>query len=449
MQRLVQIATILFLVTSASMLAIGYDPSGPVLFVLEGTFSQETVYTYTVTATPESVPADLSVAVHVPTSRSWQLRTQEISDLTQSWNPNADVVLRETDRSENVWSTATWLAAQGPVECVTHVRCVEEAQLLPMVTWWSDNYPLDWRGFPEDVVRWLEPDPLWIQSKAPEIQQLADQLSAGAVLQIEVVGRVLAWLHENVRMAQCDEDIPQVDALWTLQNRMGACVNFSNLALALLRAAGIPSAPVTGLVAVSEDPGVLHAWISVFFPDLGWTEFESSSWMPGPLEGALPSTILTPQHITLHSGDSRGVSSAPFLERNECSIDISQTPRELQFVNCEIEAGDAVTWVVTLRSPSYYEVYEWEYGYRDLPVSVSLDGVPPGWHVSVSADQFLLRKQDVGASPSRSFLLTVKPPDDAEAGTQGLITLTARDTGKAGHPVVGVLTAAVAISAPQ
>ncbi|MBE0636368.1 hypothetical protein IH601_10275, partial [Candidatus Bipolaricaulota bacterium] len=195
-------------------------------------------------------------------------------------------------------------------------------------------------------------------------------------------------------------------------------------------------APVTGLVADTERPDMLHAWIAVYFADLGWMELESSSWMPGPLSGKVPSTILTPQHITIYSGDSRGVTNAPFSEQSECAIDILQTPRELQFVDTEINPGDAVTWAVTLRSPSYYEVYEWEYGYRDLPLSLSLDGIPSGWHVSVSADEFLLRKQDVGASPSRSFLMTIIPPDDVEIGTQGVITLTARDAGKLGQPVV-------------
>lgn len=210
------------------------------------------------------------------------------------------------------------------------------------LTWFND-YPIDKYALPENVRRWLEPDSLrlFIQSDAPEIRQLAQELSSGAILQIEVLGRILAWVQENVRIAHCYESILQSDALWTLQNRMGNCVNFANLSVALLRAAGTPAIPVTGLVADSEDPGVLHAWIAVYFTDLKWFEFESSSWMPGYEE--VPATILTPQHITLHSGEERGISGTPFVEHHTCSFDVLEKPREFGFVDTEIAPGDAVT----------------------------------------------------------------------------------------------------------
>ena len=443
--RSVPVAIVLLV---ASMQVVAYDPGAPVLFALEGTFIQETVYTNTITATPETVPSDVTLTTSLPISRTWQYRRiQEISELNQTWNPDPGTTSEETDGLGNVWSTATWPAASGDVEFSTQVHCREETVFEPTLTW-DDDYPVSENWFPEDIRRWLDEDP-WgqIQSDAPEIHQLAREISSGAILQIEVAGRILAWVQENVRVAQCDEPVAQVDALWTLQNRMGICGNFANLAVALLRAAGIPAVPVVGLVASSESPDVLHAWIAAYFTDLGWFEFESSSWVPA--YGELPVTILTPQHITLSTGEEQGVSSVPFVDDHACSLDVQQKPRELQFVDTEIEPGDAVTWVVTLRSPSYYEIYEWETGYRDLPISLSLDGVPEGWYVGLSAVDLLLRKQDVGAAPSRSLMMTIVPPDDAEAGTQGVISLTARDTGSPGQPVIGVLTAAVSIRAPE
>lgn len=446
MRHLVRAIAAVVLFLFASMQAAA-EQGGPVLFALEGAFVQETVYTYTITATPESVPSDVTVTMSVPISRTWQYRrTQDISDLNQTWNPYPDTISEETDGSGNVWSTATWSEASEDVEFITQVRCREETTFGPILTWFND-YPLDANYFPEDVLRWLEEDSWQVQSDAPEIRQLAQEISSGAILQIEVVGRILAWVQENVRVAHCYEPVPQIDALWTLQNRMGICVNFANLAVALLRTAGIPAVGVTGLVADVEDPGVLHAWIAVYFMDLGWFEFESSSWMPGYEE--VPVTILTPQHITLHSGEERGISSSPsFVDHHTCSLDVLEKPRELQFVDTKIEPGDAVTWVITLRSQSFYEIYECDYGYRDLQVSLSLDGTPPGWYVSLSATDFLLRKQDVGAAPSRSLLMTIVPPEDVAIGTQGVITLTARDMGESGQPVVGVITVAVTIKAP-
>ncbi|MFC2095849.1 transglutaminase domain-containing protein [Candidatus Bipolaricaulota bacterium] len=447
MRNLLQAVAVVVLFLLVSMQAAAYEPGDAVLFALEGAFIQETVYTHTITATPETFPSDVAVTMSVPASKTWQYRrSQEISNLSQAWNPDPETTSQQTDNMGNVWSTATWSAVSDDVESITQVRCREETTFEPILTW-SNGFPLDAAHLPRDVLQWLKPDSqMFIQSDAPQIRQLAQELSSGSALQIEAVGRILAWVQENVRVAQCDELVDKVDALWVLENRMGRCSSFANLAVALLRAAGIPAIPVSGVVADSENPSTGHAWIAVYFTDLAWFEFESSSWMPQ--SGEVPETILTPQHITLDTAGEQGVSSTPFVEHHACSIDVKENPRELQFVDTAIEPGDAVTWVITLRSPSYYEIYEWEYGYRDLPVSLSLDGIPPGWCVSLSATDVLLRKQDVGAAPSRSLLLTILPSEDAAIGTQGVITVTARDTGKPGQPVVGVLTAAVTIKAP-
>jgi len=444
MQRLGQVCLVAILFLSISTFAFAYEPGGPVLFVLDGSFIQETDYTYAITATPETFPSDVSLTMHVPVTRTWQYRrSQEISDLQQTWNPTPSATEQRTDAMGNAWSTASWLAASQAVEAVEQVTCREETQFEPIVTW--DNYHTASKlRYPEDVRQWLEPDPYgFIQSDAPEIRQLARDLVAGAVLQIDVVGRILAWMHENVRAARCDEPDYKVDALGVLEGRVTDCVGFSNLSIALIRAATIPAIPVSGVVVDSEEPGVGHAWISVYFTDLGWFEFESSGWMPA--YGEIPQTILTPQHITLDIAGDVGISGTPFSETHTCALDVLEKPRELGFVSAETSPGDALTWVISVRSPCYYEIYEWEYGYRDLPVSLSLDGVPAGWRVSLTATDLLIRNQELGASPTRSLLLTIIPAHTAEAGTQAVITVTARDTGTEGSPVIGTLTAAVTI----
>ncbi len=434
---------VLLFVLLASLSAATYEVGGPVLFALEGVFAQETIYTYTIAASPETLPADVSITAHLPMSRTWQYRRSlDVSDLDLTYAPQPDATSQQTDDLGNAFSTASWAGVSEDVTFVTQARYKEETVFEPTLTWY-DKYPVEW--VPEDTEVWLEPDSRgYIQSDAQEIRQLASDLAAGAVLQLEVVGRILAWVHENVRVARCDEDVEQVDALWVLENRVARCVGFSNLAVALIRATGIPAMPTSGVVADSETPDVGHAWISVYLSDLGWFEFESSSWMPQ--FGEVPETILTPQHITLLTGEGPGISSAPFVETHACSIDVQEKPRELQFVDTAIEPGTQVTWFLTLRSPSYYEIYQWEHGYRDVPISLSIDSVPEGWYVSLSTDEVLLKKQDLGASPSRTLMLTIVPPEDVEVGTQGVITVTARDTGSPGSPVIGVLTAAVTVT---
>ncbi len=437
---LVLVPTAIALLSSA--FAVAYEPGGPVLFALEGTFIQDTVYTYVITAEPEEFPADVSVTTTVPTSRTWQYRrSQEISDLSQDWAPTPDSISQDDDAMGNLWSTATWVGVSEVVESLTQVRCREETVFEPILTW-SNSYPVDPRSF-WGKEHWLEPDG-FVQSDAPEIRELAETLTEGARLQIEVVGRILAWVHENTRMPECDEPVDRVDAIGVLESGVANCVGFANLSVALIRAAGLPAVSVTGVVADVEEPETAHAWISVYFTDLGWFEFESSSWMPR--FGEVPQTILTPQHITLDVGEERGISITDFFEQHTCSIDVSQKPRELQFVDAEVEPGSAVTWVISLRSPCYYEIYEWEYGWRDLPISLSLDGIPTGWYASLSATEVVIPKQGAGSSPVRSLLLTVRPYSGARVGMQGVITVTARDEGRPGRPVIGVLIAAVTTS---
>jgi len=302
-RRVVGIAFLLMLMTLLAAAA-----ADPILFGLEGTFRQETDYTYTVTVTPTSSPNDLSITMPIPQTREFIGHRQVITDLDQMWNLLPDDLQEDVDESGNHWSTATWSSASGEIEFSRSVHCSEETSYSPFLT--QSPYPRDLAILPADAMRWLDDDAWQIQADAPEIRELALDLAQGAVTEIEVVGRILGWVQENVRVAWCYQPVEQVDALWTLQNLTGICGNFANLCVALLRAADIPAISAVGLVADSESPDVLHAWIEVYFTDLGWVAFESSKWMPSV--GEVPSTILLPQHIGLSRGEERGVSSEPF-----------------------------------------------------------------------------------------------------------------------------------------
>jgi len=438
------LTAVMVVLTLLAATAVAYEPGGSVLFALGGKLVQETVYTYTVTATPEPATSAVSLTVPAPSSHEWLwCRQQEIPDLQRSWSPQPSTESQETDAWGNTWFQASWSGLSEAVQAVVQATCREETSFGPIVTR-SNRYTGSRLSVPQDVRQWLDPDEGgYIQSDAPSIRQLAQDISAGAMLQIEVVGRILAWVHDKIRMTRCDEPVEASDALWTLENQIGICVNFANLSVALLRAAGIPAVPVAGVVADAEAPGVGHAWIEVYFSDLGWFEFESSPWMPA--YSHIPQTILTPHHITCQIADERGISSTPFQETHHCEIRIEQSPNELGFVSAEIGPGEAATWVLSVRSPSFYEIYEWEYGYRDLSVSLSLDGVPAGWHVDLSATDLAIPNQATGAAPTRSVMLTVRPAADAQEGLQHLITVTARDAAVPGTPVIGVLVAAVTV----
>jgi transglutaminase-like putative cysteine protease len=84
--------------------------------------------------------------------------------------------------------------------------------------------------------------------------------------------------------------------LEVLQHKHGVCQDFAHLQIACLRSLGLAARYVSGYLVTEPPPGkprmigadASHAWVSVFFPDFGWIDFD-------PTNGVLPSA----RHITL------------------------------------------------------------------------------------------------------------------------------------------------------
>lgn len=83
-----------------------------------------------------------------------------------------------------------------------------------------------------------------------------------------------------------------------INKRMGVCQDFAHVAIAAVRALGLPARYVSGYI-LSQVPGqpalvgaeASHAWISVFCPKFGWVDFDPTN-----------DQITSEQHITLGWG---------------------------------------------------------------------------------------------------------------------------------------------------
>lgn len=81
-----------------------------------------------------------------------------------------------------------------------------------------------------------------------------------------------------------------------LHHKHGVCQDFAHLQIGCLRSLGLAARYVSGYLVTKPPPGrprlvgadTSHAWVSVYFPDYGWIDFD-------PTNGLLPSS----QHITL------------------------------------------------------------------------------------------------------------------------------------------------------
>lgn len=84
-----------------------------------------------------------------------------------------------------------------------------------------------------------------------------------------------------------------------MRERKGVCQDFAHLAIACVRAAGLPARYVSGYIETISPPGAekligvdaSHAWFSVYIPHLGWMDFD-------------PTNNLQPagQHVTIGWG---------------------------------------------------------------------------------------------------------------------------------------------------
>lgn len=70
-----------------------------------------------------------------------------------------------------------------------------------------------------------------------------------------------------------------------LQQRRGVCQDFSHLLISCLRQHGLAAAYVSGYLLTEPPPGsprlrgvdAMHAWISVWIPDLGWVDYDPTN----------------------------------------------------------------------------------------------------------------------------------------------------------------------------
>jgi len=378
------------------------------LFVLEGSFTQTTDYVYRLTLEPEGSTLDANVALLNPVNQPWY----QVSILDQYFTSSVPWSSRwdDTDANGNVRAKFDWYQVSDQITLERHTRTISEAIYGPISL--PDSFPVDRNALPWDVRRKLSPTDNW-QSDDSTINAYADSITSASVTQLDAVIRVLSWIRREVRYAcsaeLCDP-VYRIDAVFTLTKRMGNCVSYANLAIALLRAAGIPAVEANGFVADREKSNASHAWIAVYFPSQGWIEFESADWMPAYREA--PLTFLMPQHITMwRDATDIGVSRAGFTERHEAVFEITERPEEKTAVAAQVQAGQPIAWVMTVKNPVY----------EDSTVHLSVKSAPTGWSVVLSESELFI--SDNLISRSVDVLVTMTPPAHAISGASEQIVI--------------------------
>lgn len=127
--------------------------------------------------------------------------------------------------------------------------------------------------FPPELREFTEPVPGLFESDDPRIQELATQLVSGITNPYLRLRRILKYVAENLVYERQTEEH---GALWALLHGRGDCTEFSNLMIALARAAGIPAKAVMGYAYLpiygtdDSEERVGHEYAIFYLPGYGW-----------------------------------------------------------------------------------------------------------------------------------------------------------------------------------
>ncbi|MCX7725041.1 MAG: transglutaminase domain-containing protein [Thermodesulfovibrio sp.] len=221
----------------------------------------------------------LSFRFALPKDFSNKFVSQNIKNLDIKIEPYPEKLERVTDQYGNHWAVASWKNLTSSVKITVNFEASLGSELKAENS--TAEFPL--KNLPQEERFFLKSTEL-VQSEHPDIVKLAQELTKNSKTEYEAVTRILNWVVDNIKYTY---NPAQFDALWTLKTGKGNCQNFAHIAIALLRASGIPARVVGGITLKEQwkiplGKGFLvqsmgqggHAWIEIYFPDLGWLSYD-------------------------------------------------------------------------------------------------------------------------------------------------------------------------------
>lgn len=161
----------------------------------------------------------------------------------------------------------------------------------------------------QEVSEYLKSDP-YEQSDDPQIIELANTIIAGEKNSWEAAKKINSWVYANIEK-KFTPDLS--NALQTLKSRQGDCGEHTALAVALLRAAGIPARPIVGLMYWEPGGGFgYHAWVETYVGR--WIQMDPT-WNQ---------ELASPAHIALTRGDIISQASVLLKVMGKMKIEVAE-----------------------------------------------------------------------------------------------------------------------------
>ncbi len=230
------------------------------------------------------IPAGLSFFAFVttpPDNYALPNNTQNITNINYTFTVTPSVE-DYTDAYGNDFKKFTWTnPQQGNIIMTESYTVSTSSDWNKFVT--TDKYPFNSSGLPESITDYMKPS-AEVQSDHPLLINLANSITSGLTTQWEAVAALNGWIMDNIDYGT---NFYGDDALSTFLLYRGNCSNYAHIALALVRAAGIPARVTHGYslqksYSLPTDNGPVeanwgegtHAWIEVYYPSLGWVPYD-------------------------------------------------------------------------------------------------------------------------------------------------------------------------------
>ncbi len=198
-------------------------------------------------------------------------------EMTFSTKPKREA--RTNDIHGNQILKAIWMNPEKPILATVQFTAVNFTTLKAIET--QSPFPVN--SLPDEAKTYLA-STRQVPADHPEVVRLSKKLTASSSSQIDAVQSILTWVIDNLNYVLVPESY---DAMYSMRTGKGNCQNFSHVAAALMRAAGIPVRIVNGVTLkeafdIKMRGGTLtmrmaqgrHSWVEVFFPDHGWIPFD-------------------------------------------------------------------------------------------------------------------------------------------------------------------------------
>ena len=207
-----------------------------------------------------------------------------------------------SERTDFFGNSATWFSLQTPHQAIkiTARSEVDVALFEPPTGLW----PSGWETVVQTLAGRRDPEILdalqftfdsQMVKTDPELAEYARPSFAPGRQLLECATELTTRIYKDFTFDSRATTVgtPVLDVL---HHRHGVCQDFAHLQIACLRSLGLAARYVSGYLLTKPPQGrprlvgadSSHAWVSVFFPEAGWIDFD-------PTNGVLPSQ----EHITL------------------------------------------------------------------------------------------------------------------------------------------------------